>query len=701
MVVSTSLSTAWLVFFAGASALAQPAASRPAEAPAKGEPAAALAASAAAPTLAEMLQAMSVDEQIFHQHLVTLTNPYFEGRAPGTMGNRLTADYFEWWMSKYKLEPAFPLVVNDEAAGVTVSRQNASFRQAFSAGRQPTVKKQSVVMVAGGKRTALDAGTDFAVRGTSASGKLTGEVAFVGYAIQDGNGEYNTFKEGDSLEGKVALFMRFEPLDANGRSKWTGGKGFTEKAALNTKIRNIMLRKPAALILVAPPGVDDERGSVLESTMATRQGAEQKVPLLNMSVAAADRLAKAAGTTLMELRQFADEAGGIRDLPGVTLDLDIEIAREQVMADNVGGIIRGRGALAEQFVVIGAHIDHVGYGYFGSRAGPAGVGKLHPGADDNASGAAGLLLAAKQLSEMYAKLPADANVRSVMLVGFNGEEGGLIGSRAFTRTSPVPADKTYAMLNMDMIGRLRNDKLEVSGVGSAEGFAEWLQESWNTSGLTVKTLPGGSGPSDHASFYRSGIPVLHFFTGLHAEYHMPTDLYPTINTPGSVKVVGTVVNVASRLIARAEPLVFQRATGPSIDMSTDKDDPRSSAADPNAPATSAKPADPHGAADPNAPAQGTGMGGIRVRFGIAPGDYTGDGGGVEVGEVFPNTTAAEAGLKQGDRIVKWDSTAIGSVEDWMPMLRKANPGDEVTLTVKRGSETLEIKAKLRARGGNE
>ncbi len=641
-------------------------------------------------TLSQALGSLDADEQIFHQHVVTLTNPFFEGRAPGTRGNEITAEYFEWWFRRYKLEPAFPAAVGE---GGEAKRANASFRQEFTAGKQPTVKTERVEIVRGQSRGPLTPGVGFTVRGNSGSGKVAGPVVSVGYAVQGGENNYNTFKEGESLAGKVAMVFRFEPLDEKGQSLWTKGQGFSDKASLNAKLRSLMEREPLAVLVVMPPGVDDPRGTMLETTLGTRQGGVQKVPVVNLSLAAAEELAKAGGTTLMDLRKAADAGGGTTELAGVQVEMDVQVARTDVRAENVGGVIRGRGALAEQYVVIGAHMDHLGYGYFGSRAGPSAAGTLHPGADDNASGAAGLLLAARLLSQAYALLPESAEARSVLLLGFNAEEGGLIGSRYYVAHAPITAEQTYVMLNMDMIGRVRNNRLEVAGVGSAEGFAEWLQESWAKSGLTVKTLPGGSGPSDHASFYRVGVPVLHFFTGLHAEYHMPTDLYLTINTPGAVMVVRSVVDVAMRLATRPGALVFKRATGPSIDMSTDKDDPRAAGTPGNDPAV---PVAPVPAADP-----GVMTGGVRVRFGIAPGDYSGEGGGVEVGEVYPNTSAADAGIKQGDRITKRNSTMITSVDDWMPMLASAKPGDEVVLQVKRGQEVLEIKAKLRARSGGE
>jgi hypothetical protein len=668
----------------------------------------------AAPTLSDMLGALSADEQLYHQHLVTLTNPWLEGRAPGSRGNALSVEYVEWWFKQYGLEPAFPAAA--EAGGAEGSTQR-SFRQAFPAGRRPVVNAERVsARGADGAEWVLKPGTDFNLRGTTGSGQVTGPLVFVGYAIADGPDGYSTFAEKDTLEGKIALVLRFEPLDEAGKSKWGEGGGFSAKAGLNEKIAAVMQRKPAAVILVAPPGVDDPRGTQLETMAGTSGRREQPVPFISMSVEAADRLVKmAGGESLLALRKEADQRGFIRDLAGAMLSLDVQVTREQQMAENIGGIIRGRGALAEQFIVLGAHMDHIGYGAFGSRGGAAAMGKLHPGADDNASGTAGLLLAAKRLRAQYDALPPDANVRSVMFLAFNAEEGGLIGSRYYIGHAPIPAERTTAMLNMDMIGRVRNGRLEVSGVGSAEGWAEWLKESWDRAGqsegtkLTVRTLPGGSGPSDHASFYRAGIPVLHFFTGLHADYHLPADLYPTVNTPGAVAVVGTVLDVVTRLASRVEPLEFKRSSGPSIDMAINRDDPRARAAEPtpaSAPVpapTPAPAADPHGGAAPGAaPAPGgVGMGGSRVRFGIAPGDYTGEGGGVEVGEVFPGTSAAEAGLKAGDKMMSWNGKPTPTVEDWMPLLTGAKPGDVVEIVLRRGGETLTVKATLKARGGNE
>ncbi|MFN7375588.1 MAG: hypothetical protein ACK5TP_06890 [bacterium] len=291
-------------------------------------------------TLSQVLGSLDADEQIFHQHVVTLTNPFFEGRAPGTRGNEITAEYFEWWFRRYKLEPAFPVAVGE---GGEAKRASASFRQEFTAGKQPTVKTERVEIVRGQSRWPLTPGVGFTVRENSGSGKVAGPVVSVGYAVQGGVNNYNTFEEDETLAGKIALVFRFEPLDEKGQSLWSSGNGFTEKASLNAKLRSVMEREPLAVLVVMPPGVDDPRGTVLETTLGTRQGGVQKVPVVNLSLAAAEELAKAGGTTLMDLRKAADAGGGTTELSGVQMELDVQVARTDVRAENVGGVIRGRG----------------------------------------------------------------------------------------------------------------------------------------------------------------------------------------------------------------------------------------------------------------------------------------------------------------------------------------------------------------------
>ncbi|HZW07541.1 MAG TPA: M28 family peptidase [Phycisphaerales bacterium] len=695
-----------------------------------------LLSSAAAQTpLQDTFKSLSDDERTYFQHVATLSNPFFEGRAPGLRGNQLAAEYVEFNFRKIGLTPGFPGVQPEGGAGTPAPF--SSFRQAFSTGKETKPKAQALSYTAGGAAVTLKPGADFTVRGISGAGQVERPVVFVGYGIAEGKDGYNSFeglKEGEDLSGRIALLLRFEPLNDAGKSRWSDSGRFSNRSTLAGKLRALADRKAAAVLLVSPPGVDDPRAKTIEDTASSTAGTMMAMPVINLHVDAATAMLAAAGADLAALRRQADERGGIQEIPGLTVNLDAAVAREPNATDNVAGVLAGRGSLKDDYLIVGAHFDHVGYGLFGSRTNEAG--KLHPGADDNASGTAGLIMLASRIAADYQKLPEGADARSIIFVAFSGEEGGLIGSRHMVKNSPVPASRVYAMLNMDMIGRARHDKqgrpkCEAAGVGTAKGFSDLLKPIFEDSGVAVKTLPGGQGPSDHASFYRANIPVLHFFTGLHDQYHAPTDTYSRIEPAGAMKIVDLVRTVATTLATRAETLEFTQASGPGIDYNepteeapidvagrpaTDEEletlrkarDAAAAARDAaqkNAPA--ATPAAPSKRArTPEAPANtpsatpapgtGSGRAGSRVRFGIQPGDYSEGGGGLQVGDVFPNTSAAEAGLKQGDVITKWNDAPISGVQDWMPHLGRAKPGDTVKLTVKRGDETLILNATLKA-----
>lgn len=689
-----------------------------------------LAVQRATPELDEalpaLLQAMSADEQRYVQHLVTLSNPWMEGREPGDRGNELAAEYLEWWFRHLGLDPIFP-VAETAADGTEVVSPRAGYRQGFTFGTRLRVDESVVrLMTAAGPYgeskpgAALRAGLDYSVLGASGSGEAEGPVAFVGYAIASGPEGYATFREGDSLEGKVALMFRFEPLNEQGQSRWRE-RGFTSASALATKLRAVMARKPLAVIVVNPPGVDDPRADRLETVRSGQGGGARTgspggpdggVPVIQMSMASADRLVRTSGRTLAELRRLADEKTpdqpGVIDLATTRVSVRTRLSRSPVWTENVAALLPGRGSLADQYVVIGGHFDHIGYGYFGSRGqNPQGV--IHAGADDNASGTAGVLLAAEQLVKRYAALPSDAEARSIIFIGFTAEESGLNGARHFVRNAPVSASSITAMLNMDMIGRVRDQRLQIAGVGTARGFADLLRPMVESSGLTARLLPGGRGPSDHAVFYGESIPVLHFFSGLHDEYHAPGDVYTTINFTGAVRVVNLVSEVAMVVVSRAEPLEFTTATGPSADLTQPPRAPE------RTPAPALSPALPgrvqEGASPSRTPASGpspvgdsaptAGPSGVRVRFGIAPDNYADDQPGVLVGSVFPGTSAAEAGLQKGDRLMRWNNKPLLSVEDWMPLLASANPGDEVEITLVRDGQTRTVKVVLRAREREE
>jgi len=640
------------------------------------------------------------DLAYYTQQVMTLSDPYFEGRAPDTRGNRIAAEYIEFHFRKLGLQPAFPASeatlppeseaeASEESAagedaeaqpeaseqGTTVTNGHTeeakaqvdttpvSYQQAFTVRGGLSVEVAEASFSVGGEQTVLEAGKDFNAMGFAGNAAATAPLTFVGYSIEEGEAGYSSYKEGDSLEGRIAVLLRFEPMGETGKSKWSDAGRWSRRAGLSQKVQAAIERGAAGIILVNPPGADDPRVEFLETHESTRFGEALKVPAIMLSLEAGEKLLKAAdpeGRSLLDLRKLADE-GGSGAIPlkdDVTVTMNTRLVRQQVPTSNVGAILPGRGELAKQYVIIGGHFDHVGYGRSGSRGGPSANGKIHPGADDNASGTAGVLLAAKILSERYAALPEGAPARTILFLAFSGEEMGLLGSRHFTQVTSISADDVTAMLNMDMIGRLRDGKLTVYGLGTAKEWAEVLDPLFASSGFDVERINAGIGPSDHASFYRAGVPVLHFFTGLHPEYHMPTDVARLINYAGGVQVVGLLCDVAMALATRSDRLTLIESAGGSA----------ASGSRPQAP----------------------------VRLGIAPGDYSGDQPGVLVGEVYENTSAADAGIRAGDLIIRWGGEELPDAGAMMRRLREHQPGDIVEVVVVRDGQEMPLRVTLKA-----
>lgn len=639
----------------------------------------------------------------YKQHLFTLADPSMEGRAPGSAGIEKAAVYIEGQLKSFGLAPAFPTAKPGEAAAEGAARD--SYRQWFNHGGRLVASTQ-VVALPEKPDQVFAAGTDFNVVGLSSSAKATGKLVFAGYAINEPDRQWTTFADDANLNGAIVMVLRFEPMTDQGKSKWSDDSGWSIAAGLESKVRRAFAAGAGGVVIVNPPGAADARVKTLETVDSLTSRRSGQGPVVMMTPEAADRLLASCGSTrnLLSLREAADAKAEVIEIGG-SVTLEAKIDRQAIETANVGGMLRGKGALADEIVVIGAHYDHLGMGLFGSMSSD-GRNKLHPGADDNASGSSGNLLVAEQMAKAYAALPAGASARSVLFLWFSAEESGLNGSRYYTRNMIAPAEKHTIMLNMDMIGSLRQGRLEVTGLATADGLKDFVTPYFDHSGMNIGRKPGGLGPSDHASFFLAKVPVLFFFTGLTKQYHSPADTADTINTEGAAQVCDLVYRLGmdfattTRKMPYAETDESRRSESPMADVSSrggSRVNP-----DTNAAAPSAQPSDPHAAGqqDPNAAVGSTGGGsmrGVKVRFGIAPGDYSGSDPGVLVGDVYPDTSAAAAGLKAGDLITKWNTTEVKSVEDWMPLLSAHEPGDVVKITYVRDGKTMTTEAKLKGR----
>ncbi len=594
--------------------------------------------------ISDLLRSLPEDVQLLNQHLTTLADPFMEGRLPGTFGMEVARRYMEHYFEKYGLEPGF------EVDG------EPSWRQAFELGSTEEVSVARFAI----RGLALVQGKDFVGTGMGGSGTASGELAFVGYSINNGPDGYSSYAPDDDLTGKIAVMFRYEPMDDEGNSLWSSRGPWSGRSSFRGKVRAAADLNPEAIIIINTPGANDPRVDALDAP----GGSYVDIPVLMMSSDAARRFfAATSDKSVEQLRDSANAGGGVIDLRGQA-SVSTTIERKIQYAENVGALIRGKGNLADEYIIVGAHLDHLGMGYFGSRSGP---GELHPGADDNASGSAGILLFGKKLAESYEALPADANARSVLFIAFDAEESGLNGARYYSDNPIVPLDKHPLMINFDMIGRVVDGRLSVSGSTTGEGMSEWLQPYYEASPLTVVQPARVASNSDHAAFFRKEIPVLFaIIADFHDDYHTPRDTVDKLNRVATVATIdlfhAIVLDFAQ--LPEAFPFVNPNAPRPRPQQS-----------------------------------EGPGLADIKVRFGVVPATYddTGDPG-IPIRVVSEGGSAEKAGLKAGDLMTEWNGTKIESMLGWMEMLAQHDPGDIVYVTVIRDGEEKAIKVTLQAKG---
>ncbi len=336
-------------------------------------------------------------------------------------------------------------------------------------------------------------------------------------------------------------------------------------------------------------------------------------------------------------------------------------------AYNVAGMLVGSGGPYAPTVIVGAHYDHLGLGGEGSLS-PSDFGQVHNGADDNASGTAALIQVARGLADR------DPLPYNVLFLGFTGEERGLWGSGHFVNEPTIALNQVQAMLNMDMVGRLGDGKLTIFGVATAEEWPALLDvvSTRQAHPVPFVTAPDGYGPSDHSSFYGASIPVLHFFSNTHEDYHRPTDDWQHIDGPGLVRVAKLVENVAGALAGTdGEPFGLTGVTGvgtPTVASSpTDTDEPAEASR------------------------------GYGPYFGSIPDMTPFEGEGVRLTGVREASPAAVAGLQKGDVIVEFGGLPVTDLYAYTYALGEFEPGDEVEVVVVRNGQRVQVTATLERR----
>ncbi len=513
----------------------------------------------------------------------------------------------------------------------------------FISGVELGTRNRLATSAKGALGTVWNVGIDFRPLAFSASGEASGEVVFAGYGIVSRDLSYDDYA-GLDVKGKLVLVLRYGPDGDDERSPFSPHAPLRNKAALARD------RGAKALLVATGPltkGVADDLVALRTDSSLSDSG----LPVVSVKRNVAEALFSASGKSLKEAQQAIDASRKPASLPLPLsfAELVTDVRPTRAVTSNVLGVLEGGDpALKKELVVIGAHYDHLGLGKLASLD-PDPVGKIHHGADDNASGVATLLELARMLTAKDAQRPR----RSLLVAAFGAEEEGTLGSLHFIKSRGHAIDDVVAMFNFDMVGRLREGKLEVHGVGTADVWKALLAEASEKAGLTLKTHEGGFGPSDHSPFYAAGRPVLFAFTGAHADYHRPSDTEEKLNYEGMASIVKLM-----------RPVVLAIANG---DKRPDLKRPSGD----GAPVSASR--------------------GFRVYVGTIP-DYSEEASGVKLSGVSPGSPAENAGLQAGDVIVRFGEREVKNIYDYTHALSDHKPGDVVEVVVKRpatnGSEPV-------------
>jgi aminopeptidase YwaD len=627
-------------------------------------------------------------------HINYLASDKLEGRRTGSEGANLAAEYIAREFSRYGLQRS----IGYDTPGMSILEADSPNRylQKF-----PYVAR--VELGTGNKLSAhygdtspraFLAGKDWMPLGFSSNSQVeNSELVFAGYGITAADLKYDDYAISE-VKDNIAVVFAGTPDGDNPHGQFAQYEAPRWKAIA---ARNAGAR---ALIIIAR---EENLKDVRLAQLTYDNSGEAGLPVIIVSRETARRLLD-NGTSLARYESVADARIEANTTPGIPtigtslrrpipiplFDLSTNIVRREVEAANVVGIVNGFDpVLKNEFIVIGAHYDHLGRGGEGSLA--AREGDIHHGADDNASGTAGLL----ELARIFSSSSSPRPRRTIVFIAFSGEEEGLLGSNYYVNHPLKPLENTVAMINMDMIGRMKNNKLIVGGVGTADGWRKVVDSSSKFWGIGVTPVPAsygkplageltakpesssaranqsangsltasldsirsldltlsedGYGPSDHSSFYAKKVPVLFLWTGTHEDYHKPSDTADKINYEDESHILSFVARIIRSIDSSDARPVYTVAKSES---------------------------------------QGRTMG-FRVYLGTIP-NYADSGDGLLLDGVRDDSPAAKAGIKAGDRIVKLAGREVHNVYDYTYALGEMKAGQQYEVELLRGTERMKL-----------
>lgn len=583
-----------------------------------------------------------IDAQRYLENIKYLASPDLKGRATGTPEIEKAARYIAARFEKFGLVPAGGSKSYLQAYKINTSSKLGT-RNQFSVTQK-------------GKRRSMKVGADFNPFYFSGSGHASGPIVFAGYGITAPEYDYDDYA-GLDVKDKIVLVLRREPQEKDSQSKWQG-VGMTSHASFESKVVNAKQHGAAALILINNVIANPSEAGDLQGFTRMSGPDDAGIPYIQLKAPLTDEWFEAAGKPLKAIVEGIDADLKPRSFAfpeNLRADLRTDVQRIIRDAHNVVGYWPGE---TDEYVIVGAHYDHLGLGEAFSLA-PSEVGRVHHGADDNASGTSGVIEMARLITAQGKRK------RGVLFMTFSGEELGLIGSSFYSNNPLLPNEKAVAMINMDMIGRAKDGRLIIGGVATGSSLKELLERLISQhSDLKVDlTEPSGIGGSDHSSFTAKQIPALFFFSGLHADYHKPSDTWDRIDVPNARKVLALVADTLTHLTDAPGRPDFVKVAPP--------------------------------ASSGSGPSSG-GPSGYGPYFGSIP-DMAGKEKGVKFADIRAGSPAAKAGLEPGDIMVEFDAKKVENLYDYTYALRQKKAGDVVVVKYIRNGQSRETTVTLEQR----
>jgi len=576
----------------------------------------------------------------YFKHVEFLASDELKGRGNGTPELQRASEYIANYFNTLGLKPA---------------GDKGTFFQSFQITTGTSYGPRNALTI-DKRKLAMDA--DFEPLSISLPAQIDGPIVFAGYGITAPDLQWDDYS-GLDVKGKVVLVLRHEPQEMDPNSRFDG-KEMTAHATFMNKAINARQHGARAVLFITDPNNHPEDKDAMSPMMRDIGDENSGIAAFRVTRSAVAPLFERVGKSIGGIQKEMDVALKPQSFDlkaSVRLVMDISRIRKTVR--NVIAALPGSdAALKDEWVVVGAHYDHLGLGDEHSLA-PSQIGQIHHGADDNASGTAGVMEFARLASTQKHRFK-----RSILFMAFAGEENGLLGSNYFVNHSTVPLSSITGMINMDMIGRVTNNHINVLGVGTSPEFKSWIEDFNKSVGLQINFSASGHDGSDHISFNGKHIPILFFFSGLHADYHRPSDTSDKINSEGAISILA--------LVARSAERLANISTRPQY---TEVPDERPENA---------------GIASTSA------GGGYGPYFGSVP-DFRDDIKGVLFADVRADSPAGKAGLKAGDTLVEFGGQSITNLYDFTYALGSKKAGDVVAVVVQRNGQPLKVNVTLEER----